>query len=86
MRSSDVARGRERRQSISRMPANRRSRCRPRLHVLVDKAFALDARRAGAVVDHAREVGRTLSVYENRRGDGDFLTVEALLAWASCGP
>lgn len=48
------------------------------LAVVVDKPFALDAGRAAALVEHARAVGRPLTVYQNRRWDPDFLTVARL--------
>ena len=49
------------------------------LHVVVDKplaAFADDARR---LIDAARDRDRVLTVYQNRRWDGDFLTLRRLL-------
>lgn len=49
------------------------------LHVVVDKPFALTAAQARAVVTHAEEERRQLSVYQNRRWDGDYLTIAALL-------
>jgi predicted dehydrogenase len=55
------------------------------LHVVVDKPFALTAQDARGVVDHARRAGRTLSVYQNRRWDGDFLTVKAVVADGTIG-
>ncbi|WP_256840550.1 Gfo/Idh/MocA family protein [Ornithinimicrobium faecis] len=55
------------------------------LHVVVDKPFALDAANARSVVDHAQAVDRMLTVYQNRRWDGDFLTIKSLLADGSLG-
>ncbi|MCS5713607.1 Gfo/Idh/MocA family oxidoreductase [Herbiconiux sp. CPCC 205716] len=49
------------------------------LHVVVDKPVALTAADATALAVHAAEVGRTLSVFQNRRWDGDFLTVRTVL-------
>jgi len=49
------------------------------LHVVVDKPFALDAASARSVVEHAERAGRVLSVYQNRRWDGDFLSLRALV-------
>ena len=49
------------------------------LDVVVDKPFALDAMAAQELVDHAREAGRGLTVYQNRRWDTDFLTVRRLI-------
>lgn len=50
------------------------------LHVVVDKPFALTAADATALVEHAAAVGRTISVFHNRRWDGDFLTVRRVIA------
>ena len=49
-------------------------------HVVVDKPFTVkldDARELAAL---ARETGRLLSVFQNRRHDADFLTLQRLLA------
>ena len=48
-------------------------------HVVIDKPFALSSAEAGELVRLARQQDRTLSVYQNRRWDGDFLTVRKLL-------
>ncbi|MFB2583128.1 Gfo/Idh/MocA family oxidoreductase [Herbiconiux sp. P15] len=55
------------------------------LHVVVDKPFALTAAEALEVVAHAERVGKAVTVYQNRRFDGDFLTVEAVLADGALG-
>jgi predicted dehydrogenase len=47
--------------------------------VVIDKPFALSSAEAAELVRLARERGRLLSVYQNRRWDGDFLTVRKLL-------
>jgi predicted dehydrogenase len=44
-------------------------------HVVVDKPFTVSAREADILIALARSVGRLLSVFQNRRWDGDFLTV-----------
>lgn len=49
------------------------------LDVVVDKPFALTATSAQELVDHARDAGRVLTVYQNRRWDTDFLTVRRLI-------
>jgi len=49
------------------------------LHVVVDKPFAPTADQAQSIVDHAAQAGLMLSVYQNRRWDGDFLTVRDAL-------
>src|SRR5690606_7192884 len=52
-------------------------------HVVVDKPFTITLDEARALVATARETGRLLSVYQNRRWDSDFLAVrEALHAGA----
>jgi scyllo-inositol 2-dehydrogenase (NADP+) len=54
-------------------------------HVVVDKPIAMDMPEAETLLDAAERSGRVLSVYQNRRGDGDFLTVRALLEGGSLG-
>jgi hypothetical protein len=49
------------------------------LHVVVDKPFALTARAAAQLVTRAAEAGLHLSVYQNRRWDGDFPTIKAIV-------
>ena len=53
--------------------------------VVVDKPFALDATQAAELVALAQARGQLLSVFHNRRWDGDFLTVAALLRTATLG-
>lgn len=48
-------------------------------HVVVDKPFALDLDQAQAMAAAALAAGRLLSVFHNRRWDGDFLTLQSLL-------
>ena len=50
------------------------------LAVVSDKPFALDAPAAEETVLLAEELGRPLSVYQNRRWDSDFRTVQKALA------
>lgn len=47
--------------------------------VVIDKPFALTSGEAAELIELARSRGRLLSVYQNRRWDGDFLTVRKLL-------
>jgi scyllo-inositol 2-dehydrogenase (NADP+) len=49
-------------------------------HVVVDKPMAATVLEADLLLDRARQSGRALTVYQNRRWDGDFLTVRDLLA------
>ncbi|MET4616743.1 putative dehydrogenase [Stenotrophomonas sp. 2619] len=49
-------------------------------HVLVDKPFALDLAEAEAVVRAAQTAERVVTVFQNRRFDADFLTLQQLLA------
>lgn len=48
-------------------------------HVVVDKPFAVTSAEAEALVDEAQARGLKLSVFHNRRWDGDFLTVADLI-------
>ncbi len=54
-------------------------------HVVVDKPFAPTSAEAAPLVDLAERTGRLLSVFHNRRWDGDFLTVQRLLNRGACG-
>ena len=55
------------------------------LHVVVDKPFALSAAGGRRLVDKAAGAGRLLTVFQNRRWDGDFLTLRKLLADGTLG-
>ncbi|HMC92914.1 MAG TPA: Gfo/Idh/MocA family oxidoreductase, partial [Allosphingosinicella sp.] len=48
-------------------------------HVVVDKPFTVSLAEADALIDLATARRRVLSVFHNRRWDGDFLTVRKLL-------
>lgn len=48
-------------------------------HVLVEKAFTTNAGEAEELMNLARKKGVTLTVYQNRRWDSDFLTVKKVL-------
>jgi predicted dehydrogenase len=54
-------------------------------HVVVDKPFATSAAEARALVAEARRRNRIITVFQNRRWDGDFLTVRRLLAEEALG-
>ncbi len=55
------------------------------LDVVVDKPFAPTAAEGRALIAQARAVGRTITVFQNRRWDGDFLTVQRVLASGELG-
>ncbi len=55
------------------------------LAVVVDKPLAASSADARALVDEARARGLLLSVFQNRRWDGDFLTVCRLIAEGALG-
>ncbi len=54
-------------------------------HVLVDKPFALDSSEAASVVAAAEQAQRVVSVFQNRRFDADFLSLQHLLAQGTLG-
>ncbi|HEV8544449.1 MAG TPA: Gfo/Idh/MocA family oxidoreductase, partial [Verrucomicrobiae bacterium] len=45
-------------------------------HVVVDKPLATTSREASELIELAEGLGRVLSVFQNRRWDNDFLTVQ----------
>lgn len=55
------------------------------LPVVVDKPLALTAAEGAALVEDARRRGVLLTVFQNRRWDGDLLTVRRLLAEGALG-
>lgn len=55
------------------------------LHVVVDKPLAPTAAAARALIGEAERCGRVLTVFQNRRWDGDFLTVRRLIAEGALG-
>jgi scyllo-inositol 2-dehydrogenase (NADP+) len=55
------------------------------LAVVVDKPLAPAAAEARLLVDAARERGKLLTVYHNRRWDGDFLTLRGLIEGGELG-
>jgi predicted dehydrogenase len=54
-------------------------------HVVVDKPFTTTVAEAEDLIAVARQAGRLLSVYHNRRYVGDFRTVQMLLAQGELG-
>jgi predicted dehydrogenase len=55
------------------------------LAVVVDKPLAPSAAQARELIDRARDRGVLLTVFQNRRWDGDFQTLRRLLADAAIG-
>jgi predicted dehydrogenase len=49
------------------------------LHVLVDKPIAVTSTDAEAMIDRAGALGRRLAIFQNRRWDGDYLTIRSLI-------
>lgn len=54
-------------------------------HVVVDKPFTVTLEEARQVVAHAARAQRIVSVFQNRRWDADFLTVQKLIAQDALG-
>jgi scyllo-inositol 2-dehydrogenase (NADP+) len=54
-------------------------------HVVVDKPFALSTAEADDLIALAEDGDRSLSVFHNRRWDGDFLTVRRVLESGALG-
>ncbi|KAI0003589.1 oxidoreductase [Xylariaceae sp. FL0662B] len=54
-------------------------------HMFVEKPFVPSVAEAEALIRLAREAGRRICVYQNRRWDSDFLTVRKLLADGALG-
>ncbi|MET3205010.1 UNVERIFIED_ORG: putative dehydrogenase [Arthrobacter sp. UYEF13] len=55
------------------------------LDVVVDKPFAVSSAEGQELIALAERLGRVLTVFQNRRWDGDFLTVRKLLAGEALG-
>lgn len=53
--------------------------------VVVDKPFALSSAEGEALLALAKEHGQLLTVYQNRRWDGEYLTLQKLLAEGALG-
>jgi predicted dehydrogenase len=53
--------------------------------VVVDKPLTADVGTATALVEHARAAGTALTVFHNRRWDGDYLTVRRLIDEGALG-
>ncbi len=48
-------------------------------HVVMEKPFSITVEEANSVVDKARETGLMLSLFHNRRWDGDYLTIRDVI-------
>jgi scyllo-inositol 2-dehydrogenase (NADP+) len=48
-------------------------------HVILEKPFVMDSREGDKLISIAKNQKRLLSVFQNRRWDGDFLTVREIL-------
>jgi predicted dehydrogenase len=48
-------------------------------HVIVEKPFTLKVQEANELISLSEKTGRLLSVFQNRRWDGDFLTVRKII-------
>ncbi|MDQ0680952.1 putative dehydrogenase [Arthrobacter pascens] len=55
------------------------------LDVVVDKPFAVRSGEGQELIGLAERMGRVLTVFQNRRWDGDFLTLRKLLAGEALG-
>ncbi len=54
-------------------------------HIVIDKPFVPTVIDAKNLIAAAEDVGLTISVFQNRRWDGDFLTVKKLVAEGALG-
>jgi len=54
-------------------------------HVVVEKPFCLTTAEADEMIAAATAAGRTISVYQNRRWDADYLTVKRLIRSGAIG-
>jgi predicted dehydrogenase len=54
-------------------------------HVVVDKPIAMTVPEAEALIEAGERAGRILSVYQNRRWDGDFQTVRSVIDGGALG-
>ena len=54
-------------------------------NVLIDKPFTLTSDEAQQLIDEARERGVLVTAYQNRRWDGDFVTLKQVLASGELG-
>ena len=55
-------------------------------HVVTDKVMALNLADCDAMIAAANQNQKLLTVFQNRRWDGDFLTLQSLMAQGENGP
>jgi scyllo-inositol 2-dehydrogenase (NADP+) len=55
------------------------------LNVVVDKPLSVTAKEGEELVDRAKLLGLALTVFQNRRWDGDFLTLQSLMHTGALG-
>ncbi|MDJ0335403.1 Gfo/Idh/MocA family oxidoreductase [Salinibacterium sp. G-O1] len=55
------------------------------LHVVIDKPFVPTVTDAKQLIEASEDAGKLLAVFQNRRWDGDFLTIKKLLAEGALG-
>jgi predicted dehydrogenase len=48
-------------------------------HVIVEKPFTLNVKEANELISLSKKTGKLLSVFQNRRWDGDFMTVKKII-------
>lgn len=68
----------------SHFPLGRRALLAGR-HLVIDKPFTVTSDEGRQLIDLARERNRTLTVFHNRRWEGDFLTIRRLLERGAFG-
>ena len=54
-------------------------------HIVVEKPFTLKSSQADEIISLANKKGLMVSVYQNRRWDGDFMTIQKLIEQEACG-
>ncbi|HSG68179.1 MAG TPA: Gfo/Idh/MocA family oxidoreductase [Bacteroidales bacterium] len=54
-------------------------------HVVIEKPFTPSSREAEELISISKETGKKIFVYQNRRWDGDFLTIRKLLEEKALG-
>ncbi|EMC97933.1 hypothetical protein BAUCODRAFT_407696 [Baudoinia panamericana UAMH 10762] len=74
---------------ITSIPATHYPMCKAALeagkNVVVEKPFVPTTKEADELIDIAHKSGKLLTVYQNRRWDADFLTLQQVLAEGSLG-